>query len=108
MRPAYDPAHTSQRVPSSLGIGIVRCLRSQRVGSRVLRAIVAIASALLVHVLIDPQNAALRFEHEFFLLAQWLLLVKQACYLIKRVMRTTACLVLLRGWQYHIGNLHKR
>ena len=35
-----------------------------------------------------PSNAAnQRFHHEFFLHAQWLLLVKQACNLIKRVMR---------------------
>ena len=53
--------------------------------------------SLLVHVLRDLQNVALRFEHEFFLLAQWLLLVKQARNLIKRVMCTTACLVLLRS-----------
>ena len=54
---------------------------------------------LLVYVLRDLQNAELRFEHEFFLLAQWLLLVKQACNLIERVMCTTACLGLLRRWR---------
>ena len=41
-------------------------------------------------------HAALRFEHEFFLVAQWLLLVKQARNLIQRVICTTARLVLLR------------
>jgi len=60
----------------------------------------------LVNVLRDLQNATLRFEHEFFLLAQWLLLVKQARNLIKRVMRTTACLVLLRRWHLNVRDLN--
>jgi hypothetical protein len=61
-----------------------------------------LGQTLLVYVLRDLQNAELRFEHEFFLLAQWLLLVKQAYNLIKRLMRTAACFILLRGWHIHL------
>jgi hypothetical protein len=53
----------------------------------------------------DLQNAALHFEHEFFLLAQWFLLVKQARNLIERVMCTTAGLVLLRRWNLNVRDL---
>ena len=60
---------------------------------------------LLVHILRNLQNAALGFEHEFFLLTQWLFLMKQACNLIKRAMSTACFLLLFGGRQANVRDL---
>jgi hypothetical protein len=51
------------------------------------------------------QSAKLRFHHESILRAQWPWPGKYARNLIERVVRTMACLVLLRRWHLNVRDL---